>query len=180
MRFLTTGLPGVLVIEPELIEDERGAFARVYDRTQFVENGLDPHVEQCSVSVNRSPLTLRGMHFQGEDAAETKLVRCTAGRLFDVAVDVRADSPSYLAWTAVELSAENRRTLYLPRGFAHGYLTLEAGTEVFYQISSVHRPDAARGFRWDDPAIGIDWPGPPSVISERDASYPLLEVDGPG
>jgi dTDP-4-dehydrorhamnose 3,5-epimerase len=168
-------LPGVLVVAPELVEDDRGAFARTFSREDFEERGLDPNISQCSVSFNRIAGTLRGMHFQVGEAAEAKLVRCTAGRMFDVAVDVRLDSPNYLRWVGIELSASNRLALAIPRGFAHGFLTLEDATEVLYQISAPYQPLAARGFKWDDPAIGITWPAEPVVISERDRSYAQLE-----
>ena len=174
MRFIPTRLPGAVIIEPEIVEDSRGGFARVFSRTELAEQGLDPHVEQCSISLNTNAFTLRGMHYQVGAAAEIKYVRCTSGRIFDVAVDMRPESPAYLSWAGVELSATNRRTLYVPAGFAHGFLTLVRDTEVFYQISTAHRPEAARGARWDDPAIGIDWPAIPTTMSERDASYPLL------
>jgi dTDP-4-dehydrorhamnose 3,5-epimerase len=176
VQFRETSLPGVLVVVPDLVEDERGAFARTFSRDEFAEHGLDPDVAQSSVSVNHRRHTLRGMHFQTGTDEESKLVRCTSGRMFDVAVDVREGSPTYLRWFGVELSAANRWALAIPRGFAHGFLTLEDTTEITYQISTPYRPDAARGLRWNDPAVGIRWPAEPDVLSSRDASYPLLQV----
>jgi dTDP-4-dehydrorhamnose 3,5-epimerase len=176
VRFRETDLAGVFVIEPEFIEDERGAFARTFSRDEFEDHGVETEMRQCSVSLNHRAHTLRGLHFQAGGAAEAKLVRCVSGRIFDVAIDVRPDSSTYLRWVGVELSAQNRLALAIPRGFAHGFLTLEHATEVFYQISMPYQPDAARGLRWSDPAIGIRWPVAPVVMSERDASYPLLRV----
>ncbi len=135
---------------------------------------------ETSIAFNRSRLTLRGLHYQTAPHEETKLVRCTRGSVYDVVADLRPDSPTSRGWFGVELSAENCLALYVPAGCAHGYLTLEDDTELLYQISRPYMPDAATGVRWDDPTLAIDWPGPPWAISERDASYPLLEVDGPG
>jgi dTDP-4-dehydrorhamnose 3,5-epimerase len=175
MRLVDTDLPGVYVVEPEPAADERGLFARTFSRDDFEEWGLDPVVAQCSTSFNQRAGTLRGMHYQAGAAEETKLVRCTRGSMFDVAVDMRHRSPTYLRWTGTTLTANNRRALYVPKGFAHGFLTLEDTTEVFYQISAPYQPGAAQGLRWDDPAIGIAWPVPPQVISARDAQHPFLD-----
>jgi dTDP-4-dehydrorhamnose 3,5-epimerase len=173
MRFLETALPGVWVIESDPICDERGWFARVFDADTFKARGLGPGVVQCSVSFNARRGTVRGMHYQAEPHAEPRLVRCVSGASFEVALDLRSDSPAYCRWHGVELSAENHRALYLPPGVAHGYRTLADGTELFYQMGYRHVPEAARGVRWDDPAFGIEWPpvaGEP-VISARDRSY---------
>lgn len=175
MLFRETALPEIVLVEPEFAEDERGGFARIFSREEFLARGLDTFVEQCSISTNRQRRTLRGLHFQEGPDAEAKLVRCTAGRLFDVAVDVREDSPTYLRWVGVELSAANRLSVVIPRGFAHGFLTLEDDTEVLYQISVPYRPATARGIRWDDPQLGISWPDEPEVVSQRDASFALLD-----
>jgi dTDP-4-dehydrorhamnose 3,5-epimerase len=172
MRFEATKIPGVVVVEPDLLEDERGFFARVWCRREFAEHGLRPELAQCSISWNRRRGTLRGMHLQGAPHAEAKLVRVTRGAVFDVALDLRPDSPSFRRWFGCELSEANRRMLYIPEGLAHGFLTLTEGTEVAYQISEFHRPEAARGVRWDDPAFAIEWPERPVVISERDRAYP--------
>ncbi len=177
MRFTPTPIDGVVIVDPEPASDERGLFARTWDPEEFLAHGLDPQVRQCSVSYNVTRGTLRGLHYQAEPHAEVKLVRVTAGAVLDVAVDLRAGSPTYRGWVGVELTADNRRALYVPQGCAHGLFTLVDGTEVFYQISAAFVAEAVRGVRWDDPAIGIGWPGQPQVMSDRDRSWPLL--DGP-
>jgi len=165
-------LPGVWVVEPALAEDERGFFARTFSASEFAAHGLEAAVAECSIAYNRARSTLRGLHYQSAPHEESKLVRCTRGSVYDVVVDLRPHSPTHLRWEAVELSAENRLALYVPAGCAHGYLTLDDDCELLYQISGPHVPDAANGVRWDDPALGIEWPGAPLVISSRDASYP--------
>jgi dTDP-4-dehydrorhamnose 3,5-epimerase len=172
MIFKDTGIDGVWVIEPERHEDERGFFARTWDPDEFAERGLNPELAQCSISFNRARGTLRGLHHQAEPHEEAKLVRCTSGAIFDVAVDLRPDSSTFRDWFGVELSAENRLALYVPEGCAHGFLTLADDSEVHYQISQAYAPDAGRGVRWDDPAFAIGWPGDVVVINERDGSYP--------
>lgn len=175
MIFSEQAVAGVVLIEPERIADERGWFARTYDAGEFAERGLAPEIAQCSVSFNARAGTLRGMHFQAAPHGETKLVRCTRGAIFDVAVDLRRDSASYGSWAGVELTQENGRALLIPVGCAHGFQTLVDATEVLYQISTPYVPGAGRGVRWDDPAFGIEWPAPPSgtrIMSDRDASYP--------
>lgn len=176
MRLVDTDLPGVYIVEAEPAADERGLFARTFSVEDFEGWGLDPVVAQCSTSFNERADTLRGMHYQTGAAEETKLVRCTRGSVFDVAVDMRPRSPTYLRWTGLALSAENRRALYVPKGFAHGFLTLEDATEVFYQISAPYQPGTAQGVRWDDPAVAIEWPEQPRVISHRDEGYTLLSL----
>jgi dTDP-4-dehydrorhamnose 3,5-epimerase len=173
--FQTTAIAGVFVIDPERLADERGHFARTYSAHEFAEHGLNPAISQCSISYNVRAGTLRGMHFQAEPYAEDKLVRCTIGAIFDVALDLRPASPTYLRWHAVELSAENGDALFVPAGCAHGFQTLQDGSEVLYQISTAYEPGAGRGVRWDDPAFAIAWPEAPAsgrTISERDATYP--------
>lgn len=172
MLFHKTELVGAYRLEVELIEDERGFFARSWSRDEFVANGLEANLAQCSISYNRVKGTLRGMHFQTAPYEETKLVRCTRGAIHDVIVDLRRDSPTFRRWQGFELNEYNRAMLYVPKGFAHGYLTLTEDAEVFYQISESYHPEAAAGVRWDDPAFGIDWPGEVRMISSRDASYP--------
>ncbi|HVL98443.1 MAG TPA: dTDP-4-dehydrorhamnose 3,5-epimerase [Egibacteraceae bacterium] len=172
MRFRETALAGVLVVQPEPVRDERGLFARTWDRQLFAARGLETALAQCSVSFNRRRGTLRGMHFQAAPHGEAKLVRCTAGGVYDVVIDLRAGSPTRGRWHAVELTAENRYGLYVPPGCAHGFLTLVGNTEVFYQISEFYHPEASRGVRWDDPAFAVVWPERPAVLSERDATYP--------
>jgi dTDP-4-dehydrorhamnose 3,5-epimerase len=174
MRFLSTELPGVFVIEVEARPDERGLFARTYCREEFGAQGLCTDWVQCSASFNTRAGTLRGLHWQAAPHEEVKLVRCTSGAAFDVVVDLRAGSPTYGKWVAVELSAANRTAVYIPGGCAHGFLTRADGTELFYQMSARYVPEAARGVRWDDPALGIEWPGRPVVISDRDANLQNL------
>jgi dTDP-4-dehydrorhamnose 3,5-epimerase len=171
VRFTETKLPGVYLIDVEPIGDERGFFARTWARDEFAARGISVEIAQCNLSGNARAGTLRGMHYQAPPHAEVKLVRCTRGALYDVALDLRPDSPTYKKWVAAELTAENRRAFSIPEGCAHGFQTLADDTEVFYQISAPYVPDAARGVRWDDPAFGIEWPLPVSVISERDAQY---------
>lgn len=166
---------GVAVVELELREDSRGFFARTFSADEFRAAGLEPIVEQCNLSFNHAAGTLRGMHRQIAPHPEAKLVRCTRGAVLDVIVDMRDDSPTRLQHVAVELTAENRRALYVPPYFAHGYLTLTDGAEVMYQVSGAYAPEAERGLRYDDPALGIDWPLEVQVISEKDASWPLLD-----
>lgn len=175
MKFLPLSLSGAFLIEPEPISDERGSFARTFCRQEFKENGLNPHLEQCSFSYNLKKGTVRGMHFQRDPHAEAKLVRCTQGKIYDVIIDLRPESSTYKKWEGVILSGANRCMLYIPEGFAHGFQTLEDNTEVFYQISSVFVPEAASGVRWNDPVFGIEWPEKVSVISQKDQLYLSLE-----
>lgn len=172
MKFGEVGLPGVRIVEPERMADERGFFARTWCRREFENAGLDRNLVQCSISYNRHRGTLRGMHYQTAPSAEAKLVRCTTGAIYDVALDLRRNSPTYKQWRSVELTADNRRALYIPAGLAHGFLTLCDESEVLYQISEFYAPEHARGVRWNDPAFGIQWPGEVVVMSERDRSYP--------
>jgi len=163
---------GALVIEPERLSDDRGFFARSFCAREFEAHGLDPRVAQCNISFNPRRGTVRGMHFQRPPHAEAKLVRCTAGALWDVALDLRPESPTFCRHFALELSAENRKMLYLPEGLAHGYQTLADDTEVFYQVSAAYAPDHGAGVRWDDPAFDNAWPLPVTMIAERDRTYP--------
>jgi dTDP-4-dehydrorhamnose 3,5-epimerase len=180
VRFTET-LPGAWLIEPEPIEDRRGLFARVWDREAFSERGLDPAVAQCNISYNARRGTLRGLHMQRPPNEEVKLIRCTRGSLYDVIVDMRPDSSTYLLWFGVTLDVVGRAALYVPHGFAHGFETLEDDTETFYMVSEPYTPGAEAGVRWDDPAVGIRWPVIPlTEISDKDAGWPLLErVTGP-
>jgi dTDP-4-dehydrorhamnose 3,5-epimerase len=173
-----TPLEGVAVIDLELKQDERGFFARSFDREVFASEGLEPVVAQCNVSYNSRAGTLRGMHFQVAPATEAKLVRCTAGAILDIVVDVRPESATYLQHVAVELTALNRRALYVPPMFAHGYQTLVDGAEVTYQVSEAYTPGTERGLRHDDPLLGLRWPLPVAVISDKDASWPLRTASG--
>lgn len=171
-------LPGAYIVDIEPREDERGFFARTVCAVEFAARGLDAGFVQSSTSFNRRAGTLRGMHYQGAPHGENKLVRCTAGAVFDVAVDMRASSPTRGRWAAVELSAANRRAVYLPKGIAHGYLTLSDDTELLYQMTAPYVPAAARGVRWDDPALAIAWPEADRIIAERDLELPLF-ADAP-
>jgi len=172
MIFTKTAIEGARLIEPERMSDARGFFARTFCSREFEENGLNPKLVQCSASFNHTAGTLRGMHFQRAPFEEAKLVRCTMGALFDVIVDLRPASPTFRKWLGTELTAENRKALYIPEGCAHGFLTLSDLTEIFYQMSEFWSPDHGGGVRWNDPAFGIEWPERPLVISPRDAGYP--------
>ena len=178
MIFTAAPLSGAYLIDLERLTDERGFFARSYCSEEFAARGLAPELRQCSVSYNARKGTLRGLHYQGAPHEEHKLVRCTAGAIFDVIVDIRRASPTYRRWFGAELSFDNRRALFIPPGFAHGFLSLTDETEVYYMISVGHAPQFSRGFRWNDPAFGIEWPVPPAVISARDDGYPLMDGEG--
>jgi len=169
MKFTPTRLNGSFIIDVEPMEDERGFFARSWCADEFLRHGLDPSLSQCSISFNKKRGTLRGMHYQGPPHAETKVVRCTAGSIYDVIVDVRPDSETFKQWISVELSAENNRMIYVPAGFAHGFQSLVEQTEVFYMVSTPYQPEYSRSIRWNDPQFAIDWPHEDQrVISERD------------
>lgn len=174
MIFTETTLSGAFILDLEPREDSRGFFARTFCRNEFEAHGLKPDMVQCNLSYNHHARTMRGMHYQLPPAAETKLVRCIRGAIHDVIVDLRPGSPTYLQHVAVELTADNRRQLYVPEMFAHGYLTLEPGSEVAYQVGEFYTPGAERGIRWDDPALGITWPLAVEVISDKDASWPAF------
>lgn len=175
MLFVETPLKGAFVIDLELRQDDRGYFARTFCVHEFEAHGLQPTVAQCNVSFNHRKGTLRGMHYQAPPAAETKLVRCTSGAIYDVIVDLRPESPTYLSHFGVELSAEKRRALYVPELFAHGYQTLTDGAEVAYQVGEFYTPGFERGLRYDDPALAIAWPLEVATISAKDAGWPLFQ-----
>jgi len=172
--FIPTSIDGVMIVELEPRGDDRGFFARSFCARTFASEGLTPVTVQTNVSVNRVAGTLRGLHYQHAPAAEAKLVRCTRGRVFDVALDVRPASPTYLQHVATILDADSRRALYVPEGFAHGFLTLEDDTELTYQVSAEYSPQAEDGVRWDDPAVAIPWPIEVRVISDKDEAWPLM------
>lgn len=174
MRFTETKLKGSFIIDLEERPDRRGFFARTFCTKEFAEHGLKPVVAQCNVSYNHKKGTLRGMHYQIAPATETKLVRCIYGAIYDVIIDMRPNSPTYLSHFGVELTAENRRALYIPEMFAHGYQTLTDGAEVVYQVGEFYTPGYERGLRYDDPNIDIKWPIPVTEISEKDANWPFL------
>jgi dTDP-4-dehydrorhamnose 3,5-epimerase len=170
--FKETKLAGAFIIELEKYEDERGFFARCWCQQEFEAHKLNPRAVQCNVSFNHAKGTLRGMHYQVAPRAEAKLVRCTRGSVYDVIIDLRLGSPTYLKHVSEVLSGENYRALYVPEGFAHGFQTLEDNSEVFYQMSEFYSPQLQRGLRYNDPAFGINWPISATVISDRDRSYP--------
>jgi dTDP-4-dehydrorhamnose 3,5-epimerase len=176
MMFREAALPGVFIIEPERREDPRGWFARTWCRREFVAHGLNPRLVQCSTSFNRFRGTLRGLHYQMPPHAEAKLIRCTHGTIWDVALDLRPDSPTRHRHIGVQLTARRGAALYIPEGFAHGFQTLEDNTEVLYQMSAFYAPDAARGVRFDDPAFGIRWPIAQPILLERDRTFPDFET----
>ena len=172
MLFRETTLAGAFIVDIEPHEDDRGLFARTFCSRDFAEHGLCEGLVQCNLSYNHRTGTLRGMHFQRPPYGEAKLVRCVAGAIYDVIIDLRQDSPTFCEWLSVELTSRNRRALYIPPDFAHGFQTLTDRAEVFYQMSEFYHDDQAAGLRWDDRAIGIKWPIADPILSERDSSYP--------
>ena len=177
MLFDPTDIPGCVVVRPERHADARGHFARTWDGAELAAAGLDGRVAQCSTSYNHARGTLRGMHWQAAPHAEAKLVRCTRGAVWDVCLDLRPGSATFRQWHGETLSADNGVALWVPEGCAHGFLTLEDASEVFYTITAPYVPEAGRGARWDDPAFGIEWPAEVRVIHPRDAAYPLVDQD---
>ena len=175
MRFTKTELEGVFIIDIEQMSDDRGFFARAFCTKEFEAHGIDPAIAQCNFSFTKLAGTVRGLHYQLPPATETKLVRCIHGSIVDVAVDLRQGSATYLKHVAVELSAENRRALLVPKHFAHGYQTLLPESEVMYQVSEFYTPGVESGLRFDDPRLAIDWPLEVTSISEKDQTWPLLE-----
>ena len=172
MIFNETKLKGAFIIEPKMLVDGRGAFARTFCSRDFEDHGLNRNISQCSISLNTKKNTLRGMHFQKEPYAEAKLVRCSRGIIYDVIVDLRHNSPTFKQWTSVEISNENKKMVYVPEGFAHGFQTLTDDTEVVYQMSQFYSPNHADGFRWNDPNFRIEWPSTNLIISSKDQNYP--------
>ena len=173
MKFNKTRIPGTYIIELEKIGDERGFFARAWCQKEFREHDLVTQFVQCNLSFNKQGNTLRGMHYQSAPLEEVKIVRCTRGAIFDVIIDLRPESSTYLKWIGVELTSDNYNMLYVPERFAHGYLTLTEEAEVFYQVSQFYSPNHERGVRWNDPVFGIDWPiDGDVVISEKDNNWP--------
>jgi len=171
MIFTETKLLGAYIIDIEKCEDERGFFARTWDSKKCSEIGLNPNLVQCNISFNIKKGTVRGMHFQKSPYEEDKIVRCTKGKIFDVIIDLRNDSPTFTKWEGFELSEKNHKMLYIPKGFAHGFQTMEENSEVFYQMSEYFMPEYASGLIWNDPAFKIVWPLPISIISKKDLSY---------
>jgi dTDP-4-dehydrorhamnose 3,5-epimerase len=179
MIFHPTALPDVYLLESERHEDERGFFARVWQPGELAERGLIARLAHVSVSFSRRRGTLRGLHYQAAPMSEVKIVRCTRGLIFDVAVDLRPGSPTFMQWTSAELSADNGRALYIPEGCAHGFQTLADDSEVMYLISEEYSPRHARGVRWDDPAFSIVWPPDTRTMNERDRTYPDFRTGSP-
>ena len=176
MRFIETSLKGAFILELEERADDRGFFARTFCATEFTDHGLKPMVAQCNLSFNHRAGTLRGMHYQVPPAAETKLVRCTRGAILDIIVDLRPESPTWLQHIEVELNEDNHRALFVPERFAHGYQVLTDRTETSYQVGEFYNPPNERALRYDDPRLGLEWPLPVTVISEKDKNAPLLET----
>jgi len=174
LNFRRTSLDGVWAIELELLQDDRGFFARTSCEVEFAQHGLNTRWPQCSLTYTARRGTLRGLHYQADPKPEAKLIRCTCGAIYDVVVDIRATSPTYRRWEAFELSSTNHRQLYVPGGFAHGFQTLDNDCEVFYQISEFYVPELARGVRWNDPGLGISWPIADPTLSARDRALPEL------
>ncbi len=177
MIFTETTLKGAFVIDPEPTSDERGMFARVWCEKEFELHGLSPRWVQSSISVNRRKGTLRGMHYQAAPNQEVKLVRCTAGAIYDVIVDLRPTSPTYGQHVSLMLTADNHRSLYIPKQFAHGFLTLQDNSEISYHMSEFYAPTSARGIRWDDPLLRIEWPEPVVIVSEKDQLWPQFNLN---
>ncbi len=175
MTFSETNLKGAFIIKIEKLKDQRGFFARTFEKKQFRKHGLDTQLLQGNISFNKQKGTIRGMHYQIKPFEENKLVRCTRGKIFDVIIDLRPKSKTYRNWFGVDLTAENYKMVYVPKGFAHGFQTLKNDTEVFYQMSDNYNPESARGIRWNDKTIGIYWPLMPTKISKKDLSYNLLK-----
>jgi dTDP-4-dehydrorhamnose 3,5-epimerase len=175
--FTPAGLSGVYLVDLRRIEDDRGFFARGWCSREFADHGLNPKLEQINVGFSHHRGTVRGMHFQRPPFEEAKLVRCTRGAIYDVTIDLRHDSPTFRQWLAVELTADNRRMLYVPEGFAHGYQTLVDDTEMYYQTSAAYAPEAASGVRFDDPVFGVTWPLAVTRISQTDRSWPVFRAD---
>jgi dTDP-4-dehydrorhamnose 3,5-epimerase len=171
MNFIETKLNGAYVIEPEKLEDDRGFFSRIWDKKMFKEKDLDSEILQSSISFNKKRGTLRGMHYQIKPYEESKLVRCTRGKIYDVIVDLRKYSKTFKKWDSVELSASNHKILYIPKGFAHGFQTLEDDSEVNYEMFQIFSPNHSRGFRWNDSTIKINWPLEITKISQKDSVF---------
>ena len=171
MMFVETKLSGAYIIEIEKIEDERGFFARTFDKNEFSKIGLDSEFIQSSISINNKRGTIRGMHYQNKPYEESKIVRCTKGKIFDVIIDLRPNSKTFKEWFSVELSEENHKMLYVPKGFAHGFQTLENNTKILYNISQFYHPESSKGVRWNDEIFRIKWPLKVSLISEKDLNY---------
>ncbi|MCW9706755.1 dTDP-4-dehydrorhamnose 3,5-epimerase [Fodinibius salsisoli] len=175
MIFKKTDLEDAYIIELERLGDSRGFFARAFCENEFANHGIDFSIVQANTSYSAKKHTLRGMHYQDKPYQEAKLIKCTKGAIFDVIIDMRMDSPTFKQWEGIELSEQNRKMLYVPEGFAHGFMTLEDETEVYYPVTQSYTPGAEKGIRWDDPAFNIQWPAPAEIVSEKDESWPFYE-----
>lgn len=173
--FTETELKGAFIIEVEKINDERGFFARTWDKEKFEKHNLNSNIVQCSISINKKKGTIRGMHYQVKPYEESKIVRCTKGKIFDVIIDLRKKSSTFKKWISVEISENNHKMIYIPKGFAHGFQTLEDNTEIFYQISEFYNKDASSGIKCNDPELSIKWPLEITMVSEKDKNFPYLE-----
>lgn len=176
MRFVTTAVDGARILEFDGHEDSRGYFARTFCERELAQAGIEMQVVQANISRNPKRLTLRGLHYQADPDGEPKIVQCVRGRIFDVAVDLRPNSPTYRSWAGIELAATNNRAFYIPQGCAHGFLTLEPDSDIYYLMGAPYVPGSGRGVRWDDPAFAIAWPEKPSEMSERDAGYANVDL----
>ena len=177
MIFSKTKLSDACIIEIEKIEDERGFFARIWDKEKFLENGIGSEFLQSSISLSKKKGTIRGMHYQTKPFEESKIVRCTRGSIFDVIIDLRADSKTFKEWFGIELSENNYRCMYIPKGFAHGFQTLENDSEVSYQISETYKPEYSKGIRWNDEFFEIKWPLIPTIMSKKDEKFPKFNIN---
>lgn len=172
MRFIQTHLPGSFIIEPEFREDHRGYFARVFCEIEFDSQKLETNFIQCNISYNKKKGTLRGMHYQIEPYAEVKVIQCTSGSIYDTIIDLRPNSPTYTRCFSIELGASDKKMVYVPQGFAHGYQALEDNTEVLYYVSAIYKPESERGIRWNDPQLRLLWPIENPILSDKDQKYP--------
>lgn len=174
MELIKTEIPGVVILEPKVFGDHRGWFTETYAYNTLKDLGIDVTFVQDNQSYSKEKGTLRGLHFQQNPMAQTKLLRCTRGKILDVAVDIRKGSPTYLKWVSVELSAENKRQLFMPKGFAHGFVTLTEDVEVQYKVDAYYSPECDRSIRFDDPSIGVNWGVTNPILSQKDMNAPLL------
>lgn len=177
MIFTELSLKGAFLVEVKKLEDDRGFFGRAWCKNEFLEHGLNPNFVQINTSLSKKKGTIRGMHYQVDPYQEVKFIRCTRGRIWDVIIDLRPDSPTFMKWCGNELSADNYRMVYVPGNFAHGFITLEDDSEVYYPVSEFYTPGAERGLRWDDPAFSIEWPIEAVMVSEKDRAHPKFSID---
>jgi len=177
MIFTELSLKGAFLVEVKKLEDERGFFGRAFCKNEFLEHGLNPNFVQINTSLSKKKGTIRGMHYQVDPYQEVKFIRCTRGRIWDVIIDLRPESPTFMKWAGNELSADNCRMVYVPGNFAHGFISLEDNSEVYYPVTQFYTPGAERGLRWDDPAFSIQWPIEVILVSEKDKAHPKFSID---